>query len=470
MSFNNINFIFVFLPLFVIMHAITREKFRNILLLAGNFIFYFFAVGSSYEWIVILLLSAVVSYFIGLALERWKDSARKAVFICGIVYHVLILVAFKYIGYVFSSIVPAVIPSAKNVSVFSEILLPLGISFYTFKSIGYLYDVYRKKITAEKSFFDFAAYLTLFTQVTMGPIQSYDSIMKTLKRRKITAAGIVDGVTSFIFGLALKTIFSDRLLAIGNAMKTIGYDSVSTPLAWMGLIAFAMQLYFDFYGYSLMAEGIGSMLGLETPQNFDYPYTAPSMTQFWRRWHMTLGFWFREHLYIPLGGNRKGKWRTYLNLLIVWLVTGIWHGSTVMYLLWGLFLFAIIALEKSGWINKVTDHKVFSHFYMVPLILFSWMFFFLPSVADLGVYFTRLFPFIVPTPESVYALDFLPYLKAIGPTMFVGLLFCTPYPRKWYKKIEKIPWISIPLLFILFWVAVYLISGSTGNPFMYVNY
>lgn len=470
MSFTNLNFIFIFLPVFVILHGISQKKYRNILLCIGNLIFYFSAVGSSYEWIAILILSTTVSYFVARLIERSEDKTRRAILICGIVYHVLILVIYKYAGFLVSSILPAVLPTLDLTDGFSAILLPLGISFYSFKSIGYLHDVYRKKVQAERSFIDYAAYLTMFSQVTMGPIQSYESMADSLKHRSITLDGLTSGITDFIFGLALKMIFADRLAAIGNAMNTIGYDSLSTPLAWLGLVAYAMQLYFDFYGYTLMATGINSMLGFETPKNFDYPYTAPSMTQFWRRWHMTLGTWFRDHLYIPLGGNRKGKWRTYLNLLIVWLVTGIWHGSTSMYLLWGLYLFAIIAIEKTGILNKVTENKVFSHVYMIPLILFSWMFFFLPTVSDLGIYFSRLFPFFTEVPESVYAMDFMPYLKALGPTMLAGILFCTPLPRRLFKKAEGIPFIAIPILLILFWYAVYLVSGSSGNPFMYVNY
>jgi alginate O-acetyltransferase complex protein AlgI len=355
-------------------------------------------------------------------------------------------------------------------SFLSSPLLPLGISFYTFKNIGYFHDVYSGKTPAERSPFRYAIYLFMFPQVTMGPIQSYSSLRESLSERKVSLSGISDGLTEFILGFGMKAIFADRLAAIWNGIEVIGYDAISTPLAWMGAASYSLQLYFDFAGYSLMALGLCKMLGFESPVNFDHPYAAPSMTEFWRRWHMTLGSWFRDHVYIPLGGNRRGAARTYLNLFAVWLLTGIWHGNTAMFILWGLFLFCVIALEKSGILGPVIKSKVFSHIYMAPLIMISWMIFRLPTLSDLGVYLSRLFPFFGEVSEHVYSLDYLTYLKSLGPLLALGILFSTPLPRKFFESIREKRWLSVPLLLLIFWYSVYLAANGANNPFMYVNF
>jgi len=467
MNFSSLDFIFLFLPIFVLLHKLTQGALRNALLFAGSTVFYFLAVGGRMEMLFLLLLSAAVNYILGLLIAEGKGNGKKAIFIVGIVGNAVILCLYKY-----AHSLPASLTSFLSADgTAASILLPLGISFYTFKNISYLHEVYSGKVRAEESLIRYGAYLTTFTQVSMGPIQTYSSMRRSLIKRKVTVSAIGEGTVTFILGLFLKTFFAGRLGGVWNGIETVGYDGISTAFAWLGIVAFSLQLYFDFYGYSLMAEGIGRMLGFDTPKNFDYPYTASSMTDFWRRWHMTLGAWFKENVYFPLGGNRCGKLRHLFNLLTVWLLTGIWHGDTLSFFFWGLFLFAVIAIEKSGILNRVIKHKVWSHVYMIPLILLSWTLFKLPSAADLGVYLSRMFPFFTETPDYVSATDWAKYVRGMGGVVILlGFLFCTPLPRKIFEKLRSRVWIAVPLLLILFWYSVYLSACGANDPFLYFTF
>lgn len=470
MNFSSLNFIFLFLPIFVLIHSLLRGKARNAVLFFGSFVFYSFAVGHQIEWLILLLLSALVTFVLGLIIADTQKSHRRAIFVLGLIYQIAILCLFKYA----QELLPHVMPSLSSLFNIrfdaSSILQPLGISFYTFKNISYLHEVYSEKVKAEESFLNYGAYLVMFPQISMGPIQTYESFQPALIHRDVTLAGISSGTMTFIAGFGLKTIFANRLGGVWNGIETIGYDAISTPLAWLGILAYALQLYFDFYGYSLMASGIGEMLGYQTPQNFRDPYMATSMSDFWRRWHMTLGSWFKENVYFPLGGNRCSKWKQIRNLFLVWLLTGVWHGSTVTFVLWGCFLFIVIAIEKSGALDKVIRHKVFSHVYMIPLILLSWTIFKLPTIRDLGIYLSRMFPFFAEVPEFMYANDWVKYATNVGWLMGIGILFCTPLPRQLYEKIKDKSYIVIPLLLGIFWYSVYLSACGANDPFLYFQF
>jgi len=471
MNFADIDFIFIFLPLVVLLHGLTKGMLRNAVLFVGSLVFYAFAVGGRYSWVLLLLFSAAVNYLFGRSVSRCEGKGRKVVLFTGVAYNVITLCLYKYADAWLTPLLPALSGAVGTLSPSSEILLPLGLSFYTFKNISYLNEVYSKKVEAEPSFIRYGTYLTMFPQISMGPIQTYESLKDSLNERKVTLAGIQAGAMEFILGLGLKCIFAGRLGAVWNGIETIGYDGISTPLAWLGIIAFSLQLYFDFYGYSLMASGIGEMLGYKTPKNFDYPYLATSMSDFWRRWHMTLGAWFKENVYFPLGGNRCGKARLFFNLLAVWLLTGIWHGDTLTFLFWGFFLFVIVAVEKTGVLNKVTQHKVWSHVYMIPLILLSWTIFKLPTLGDLGVYLGRMFPFFTETPAYVSTTDWVKYVKGMGGILLVlGLVFCTPLPRRLYEKVKSKTPIVVPILLAIFWYSVYLSACGANDPFLYFNF
>ena len=247
---------------------------------------------------------------------------------------------------------------------------------------------------------------------------------------------------------------------------TIGYESISTPLAWLGIIAFSLQIYFDFYGYSLMAKGLGTIMGFSFPDNFRDPYLSKSLTEFWRRWHITLGSWFREYVYIPLGGNRK---RHYLNLLVVWIFTGLWHGAGWNYVLWGLFCFLLISLEKAG-LGKVLNRvPLLGHLYMFLIIPLSWFLFAIPDLGQMGVYFGRLFPFIGDVQAAVYAGDFIKYLSSHAWSLGAALICCSGLPKKLYAKKEQSIWMTL-LLVILFWMCVYSMYIGLDDPFLYYQF
>ena len=299
-------------------------------------------------------------------------------------------------------------------------LLPVGISFYTFKSISYLIDVYRSG-HAERSFLRFGAYLCCFPQIVSGPIMRYGEMEQAQQFGVWKAARAEDGLKYIIAGLGMKVLLADRLGFLWNDIQTIGFESISTPLAWLGAAAYSMELYFDFAGYSLIAVGIGRMIGLPAIKNFDQPYSSRSVSEFYRRWHMTLGSWFRDYLYIPLGGNRKGTLRTVFNLLLVWAVTGFWHGGGLHFILWGMILGLLVVIEKL-WIGKwLKKSKILSHAYVLFVIPLTWMVFAIPTLPEIGVYFARLFPFFG-VGSAVNPGDFAKELTLFIPELVGGIM------------------------------------------------
>ena len=466
MNFCSLDFIFIFLPLFVFLHGIVPSKFKNTVLFFGSLLFYYFACGKGIYSIVWLAISTVGNYFSGILIHRQKGNIKTGIFIMSVTANVSALLLFKY----FTPVVKAFNGALPDSISALRVVLPLGFSFYIFKCISYLHQVYSGKVRAEGSFIDFGAYVTLFPQVTMGPIQTYSGFRPALKKRTVTVAKINEGLYEFILGLGLKMIFANRLAAVWNGVETIGYDSISTPLAWLGVLSFTLQLYFDFYGYSLMSKGIGMMLGYMTPDNFTHPYMSRSVSEFWRRWHMTLGEWFKENIYFPLGGSRCSKVKTIRNLFVVWLFTGIWHGDSINYIIWGMFLFVLITAERTKLMKPVMKNSVTSRIYTVFFILLSWMIFRVRTLNDIGVYFSRMFPFFAETPEYVFAQDWVRYAKGLGWLMVFGVIFATPLPRMIYERLKRYPAAIIPVMLCIFWYAVYLAATCANNPFLYVNY
>lgn len=308
----------------------------------------------------------------------------------------------------------------------------------------------------------------MFPKLLSGPLTRAEELQPQVRKRRYSLEGFDQGLRDFLVGLALKVLLADRVGGIWSQVKTIGFESISTPLAWMGLVAFSLQLYLDFCGYSWMAVGLGRMLGFHLPRNFDHPYAARSMSEFWRRWHITLGLWFRNYVYIPLGGNRKGLPRTVFNLLVVWLLTGMWHGAGWSFILWGLFLFLLIANEKL-WLGKILERRpILSRIYMLFAILFSWMLFAIPDLGQIGVYLSRLFPFFG-SGVAVSAGDFLRLGKQFGVFLVLGLVVSFPGPERLWNRIRTSVLGTI-LLFLLFWAVVYCLSVATNDPFMYFSF
>ncbi len=464
MVFSSLNFVFIFMPVFFSVYYLVPNKFKNIILLIGSLSFYLVGTLENPEHFALFILSIICDYFIGLLIEKY-DKHKKLFLVIGVAIHLLSLGLFKYAGFISGEL-------SKLSPAFSstwQLVLPIGISFYTFQGISYIADVYKGKVKAQSSLLQYAVYISMFEQLIAGPIVTYDYVEKELEDRKITLECAFKGLGIFIFGLGLKVLLANPLGKLWSQTEAIGFESLSTPLAWMAVIAYSFQLYFDFFGYSLMAIGLGKMLGFELPKNFDHPYTSLSMTEFWRRWHITLGSWFREYVYIPLGGNKNGNVATVRNLLIVWLLTGIWHGAGYNFILWGFVLFLIIVAEKFLYGKYLKKSPMLGHIYMALLIPLTWAIFAVGDISQLGVLFTRLFPFFGGGIWSTFRYDYLKYLADYYPFFIAGFLLSFKFPYKLMKKIKNKIIIGLILAVILV-SSVYCMYKGFDDPFLYFRF
>jgi len=459
MVFSSILFLFRFLPIAFLIYYITPKKLKNLSLMVLSLVFY--AWGEP-KYLPIMFYSIVLDYSCGMGIKRFADSkALKRVFLLLSVFGNLgMLLFFKYTDFFIGNI-----NALFNLSIpLLELTLPLGISFYTFQTMSYTIDVYRGKVEAEKNIINFGAFVVLFPQLIAGPIVKYSDISNELKNRKIDLAQIEDGIRLFIMGLGSKVLIANNIGALWREVESLDLSIVSTPLAWLGIIAFSFQIYFDFSGYSLMAIGLGKMLGFNFPQNFNYPYVSRSITEFWRRWHMTLSSWFREYLYIPLGGNRVGKARLYFNLFVVWFCTGFWHGASFNFIFWGLFFFVILVIEKTFLLKYLERSKVLSRFYVIILLILSWTLFAITDLPTLGAYFIRMFDF-------TKGIDFVYYLRNYGVTLVLCVIFSTPLVKNLYEKhIEKRPILKTVLLAVVLIFSVAYLVDASYNPFLYFRF
>lgn len=472
MVFSSLEFIFIFLPVFLLVYYRLPARLRNVCLLVGSLVFYIYGSWQTPFYTFLLLLSIVLNWGLGLLLspKHKGENGNRVLLIIGIVYNLGLLFLYKYCGFLFDSLNALFgLAPGKGLPQITWVL-PLGISFYTFMHLAYLIDVFRGNIRPEPSLFRYATFSAFFPKVTSGPITTYQELSAPLTRRSINQKRLDNGLRDFIIGLGLKVLLANQIGGLWNQLGMIGYESISTPLAWLGSAAYSLQLYFDFYGYSLMAIGVGKMLGFRLPDNFRHPYVARTMTDFWRRWHITLGAWFRNYLYIPLGGNRCSRRRHTLNLLIVWLATGLWHGASWNFVIWGLFLFVILFLEKNYTMQALTGDsilsKIGSHAYMILLILIQWTIFAVTDLHQLGIYLGRL---IGIGGQVIDKTDFARYLGSYGWKIAVGIVFATPLPRKLFKPIRN-TLLGTILLLAVFAAAVYCMSIGSNDPFMYFNF
>ena len=365
--FSSILFVFRFLPIAMSLYFLTPKKYKNFVLLIVSLIFYSWGEP---KYFVLMIASIIVDYLASHGIEKNRHNKKKAIvfLLTSIIFNLGMLFFFKYMNFVIGNLNELLGLALKEVA----ITLPLGISFYTFQTMSYTIDVYRGDINAEKNIINFGAYVCLFPQLIAGPIVKYRDVNEELNHRNVHIDQINVGIRQFILGLGRKVLLANNMGMLWSEVERIGFSNISTPLAWLGILAFAFQIYFDFSGYSLMAIGLGNIMGFKFPQNFNFPYISRSITEFWRRWHMTLGSWFREYVYIPLGGNRVSKGRIFLNLFIVWSLTGIWHGANYNFLLWGLFFFVLISIEKLGLLKFLERHRIFSHCYTIFFLLIGW--------------------------------------------------------------------------------------------------
>ena len=458
MIFSSILFIFRFLPIALILYYITPQKYKNLILTLLSLVFYSWVEG---KYFLIMIASIIIDYTAGRLIYRYKNEIKKkTIVLCiSLVFNLGLLFFFKYFNFFIDNINNIFNLAIKGV----KITLPLGISFYTFQTMSYSIDVYRGKIVPEKNIINFAAFVTLFPQLIAGPIVKYTDINKEISRRVITKDNVEVGIEKFILGLGRKVLIANNIGMLWTEVEGIGFENISTPLAWLGIISFGLQIYFDFSGYSLMAIGLGKMLGFNFPENFNYPYISRSISEFWRRWHITLGSWFKEYVYIPLGGNRKGKVRVTFNLFIVWALTGLWHGASYNFLLWGLFFFLLISIEKLGLINFLNKHRVFSHIYTIVLLLIGWTLFAITDFNGICEYLSKLFLYSNGE-EWIY------YLRNYGVSLIIAIIFSLPLVSMFYKKIDNFKWIKTIILMGIFIISVAYLVDATYNPFLYFRF
>lgn len=471
MVFSSIAFIMYFMPVFFLVYYILPASYKNAWLFLASLGFYYYGVRGNPGYLLLMIMSVVVNFVAGKLIAAQKTKrARKAWLVVGIVYDLGWLILFKYLGFLIENL--NALFGAMHVKVQLEtwnLILPIGISFYTFQIISYLVDVYRRETKAEKSLISLGTYLCMFPQLIAGPIVNYHLIQEQLHKRKHSMEKVESGLKVFALGLAYKVLLANRVGHLWTEVTAIGYESISTPLAWMSIVAYSLQLYFDFYGYSLMAIGLGRMMGFDFPQNFNNPYMAVSMTDFWRRWHMTLGGWFREYVYIPLGGNRGGFAKTVRNMFVVWLLTGLWHGASWNFVLWGLLLFVLLFVEKAGLGKVLERHKVLGHIYMILWIPLSWLVFVITDLSQLGIYLQKLFPFFGNAGTVLFQGDYLKYGKTYGIYLVLGILFATGVQEKLLKKNKNRLWVIL-LLLALFWASVYCMYLGMDDPFLYFRF
>ena len=449
MLFCSEEFLFIFLPVFFVIYYLVPDRWKNPVLLLGSLLFYFFG---EQTWFLLLIISLIL-HSVGTRAMRRKRRTVQRVLLAGLlVYDFATLFFFKYVNLWMPR---------------WNLGLPLGISFYTFQIAAYAIDMYRGNAEESADFVTLSTYVSMFPQLIAGPIVLFRDVKQQLKKREVCFQNLEEGLKVFVIGLAYKMLIANILGNLWNEIQVVGIESISGAMAWLGILAYAFQLYFDFNGYSLMAIGLGLMLGIRLPRNFRQPYLASSVTDFWHRWHITLSSWFREYLYIPLGGSRKGKARTVLNLLVVWSFTGIWHGAGWTFLIWGLYYFVFLVLEKF-WLGEfLKKHGISGRIYALLVVLVGWVIFALEDIGSVGIYLRKMFcftsgfldhPMVTANVLLRYGLFFV--LAALCATKMVEVL---------YKKYKGRLWLKLTLL-VLFWVCVYRMAVAASNPFLYFRF
>ncbi len=471
MVFSNVIFLFRFLPLFMICYYVAPQRLKNVILLLGSLFFYGWGEP---VYIVLMLFSIISDYCHGRLIEqnRHKNIA-KLYLISSLVINLGLLGFFKYADF----LVETINQLANTQFPLMELPLPIGISFYTFQTMSYSIDVYRGEVKAQKSLLDFAVFVTMFPQLIAGPIVKYRDVEKKLSKRRVNLQMYSYGIKRFVLGLAKKVLLANNLGVLWAEIGEIGIENLSSFTALLGIIAYAFQIYFDFSGYSDMAIGLGYCLGFRFPENFNYPYISRSITEFWRRWHISLSSWFREYVYIPLGGNRKGRKRQLLNILIVWSLTGIWHGAGFSFLIWGLWFALFLILEKLflGRLLAKLPGQV-AWLYTSFVVLIGWVFFSVESPAGILGYLKALTGCNAAGWFGGYGFY---YLKEYGVLFLLAALGSTPVIARFAKKLyqgetglsiaayhlaEKL----IPVTLLLLSVA-YIVESSF-NPFLYFRF
>lgn len=462
MVFSSLSFLFYFLPTILFLYYILPKKFRygrNFVLLIGSLFFYF--VGEP-KAIVVMLLSIFINYLGGIAVSRVGEKQRKISLTIVVILNLTILFYYKYLMFIVGNLSKIFDFSVETKSIY----MPIGISFFTFQGMSYVFDVYMKNAEVKKNPLDIALYISLFPQLIAGPIVRYKTVADEIDGRVETLDLFSTGVIRFIVGLSKKVLLANKFGIIADEIfKLNGNYNLSVPLSWFGVLMFALQIYYDFSGYSDMAIGLGKMFGFNFLENFDYPYISKSITEFWRRWHMSLGTWFRDYIYIPLGGNRVSVPRHILNMFIVWFLTGFWHGASWNYIIWGLYFFVFLVIEKYVFGNKFEKvPKIFRHLYALIVILVGWVIFKEENSFLLLKYLKAMFS--VGLKPTIGGVTY--YLKEYYIEIFLGIIFSANILKAFEKGKKTIPAISI--YFILLILSIISLFSSSYNPFIYFRF
>jgi len=457
MIFSSLLFLFIFMPIFLGIYYLVPFKFKNFILLVFSLLFYSWGEPI---YITLLIFSSIVDYFNGILITKYEGNRkRQRIFlILSIIVNLSLLGVFKYSNFI-----------VDNLNLFGfnidipNIALPLGISFFTFQTMSYSMDVYMGTVKAEKNFLNFMTYVSMFPQLVAGPIVRYEEVGKELHKRTINFDGFCKGLFKFLTGLFKKVLIANN---VGLLFSMISSNpNISLASAWLGIIAYSLQIYFDFSGYSDMAVGLGRMLGFSYPENFNYPYIAKSITDFWRRWHMTLSTWFKDYVYFPLGGSRCSKAKNIRNLLIVWMLTGIWHGANWNFVIWGLYFGVILILEKTllkKFLSKLP--AFFQHMYAIFLIIIGWLIFAFDNMTNLINYSRKMF-----VNSNIIGNDFFFYFRNYFVFIIFGILFSIPIVKK--IKLNKFWSVFLVITYLLlFIICIAMLVSDSYNPFLYFRF
>lgn len=486
MVFSSLVFLFVYLPIFLVCYWLLPKNgiYRNLFFVLASLVFYFWG---EQGFILVLLFSILLNYVIGLLIGQDNPQTKKAVLFIGVFVNLLILGYFKYALFVADNFSWFLSENWKETSFgnhLQDVYLPLGISFFTFQGISYLVDIYRKQAPVEKSLLNLSCYISMFPQLVAGPIVRYQTISEQIKKRQLTKEKISLGIQLFCIGLSYKVLLANSLASPVDFIFDLPLDQLTPSLAWAASLGYTFQIYFDFCGYSSMAIGLGLMMGFHLPYNFNFPYISSSITEFWRRWHITLSQWFRDYLYIPLGGNRKGRGQTFVNLILVFVLCGLWHGAAWKFLFWGLYHGFFLVIERLGF-KKVLDKlpKPIGVFYMFFVVLFGWVLFRANSMNQAMEFFKTMFGF------SSDAVKYWSFSELISPifiiALFSSILFSSHlinkifFERSMHSKtissLNTLPKIrfqafwyaGVTLFFVL---SCILLLTQTYNPFIYFRF
>ena len=457
MLFSSITFLFYFLPILLIVYFVVPKKFKNLVLFIFSLFFYFYGEP---KYGFLLLISCIINYIMGSLIEKHRKYA-KVFLIITLVYNIGQLLYFKYLDFFIENVNNIFNTNIK----FMYIVMPIGISFFTFQTISYVIDVYNKKVEASKSFLNFATYVCLFPQLVAGPIVRYETISEELKNRESNYDTFALGVKRFAIGLFKKVLIANLVGELCASLSVLTNQSVMSYV--FQAVGFTLQIYFDFSGYSDMAIGLGLFFGFHFLENFNYPLVASSITDFWRRWHISLSSFFRDYVYIPLGGNRVSLLKLIRNIFVVWFLTGFWHGASWNFILWGLYFAVILVLEKKLYGKRLNKTKVFKYIYTIVLVVISFVIFNCETIGDIKIFLSSMFGFSnLPLVNS----ETLYYIRSYLVLLIIAIIASTPLLKVIGNKLKKLEFLE-PVIYIgiIILITAYLIDSSF-NPFLYFRF